>query len=89
MIAGESIETEDIREALFPVKHGEKDDKNILNRNLGNGFSLPDLIAEVVTHYLKRSDFESRGNKIIIASLLGLPNYQTASNWLKRYGIGE
>ncbi|MBI5847190.1 MAG: sigma 54-interacting transcriptional regulator [Nitrospirae bacterium] len=89
LIAGETIETDDIREALFPVSSSQNNQEKMLNRNLGNGFSLPDMLSDVARHYLKRAVVESKGNKTKIASLLGLSNYQTASNWLKKYGIEE
>jgi DNA-binding NtrC family response regulator len=89
LIAGETIETDDIREALFPVSSSQKDQEKILNRSLGNGFSLPDVLSEVARHYLKKAVVESRGNKTKVASLVGLANYQTVSNWLKKYGVEE
>jgi len=89
LIAGETIETDDIREALFPVSSSQKDQEKILNRSLGNGFSLPDVLSDVARHYLKKAVAESRGNKTKVAALLGLANYQTVSNWLKKYGIEE
>ncbi len=85
--AGETIENDDIREALFPISSGNKHRDKILNRSLGSGFSLPDVITEVATHYLKRAMEESKGNKTKIATLIGLSNYQTVSNWLKKYGL--
>jgi DNA-binding NtrC family response regulator len=89
LIAGETIETDDIRDALFPVSSTAKDREEILNRSLGNGFSLPEVLSDVACHYLKRAVSESKGNKTKIASLVGLSNYQTVSNWLKKYGIEE
>ena len=85
--AGETVETDDMREALFPVSTLQKDQAMILNRSMGIGFSLPDVIAEVACHYLKRAVSESKGNKTKAAELLGLPNYQTLTNWLKKYGL--
>lgn len=89
LIAGETIETDDMREALFPVSSSQKEQGNILNRSLGNGFRLPDILADVARHYLQKAVTESKGNKTKIATLVGLPNYQTVSNWLKKYGIEE
>lgn len=89
LIAGETIEIDDIREALFPVSSSQKDHEKTLNRSLGNGFSLPDVLSDVARHYLKRAVSESKGNKTKIASLVGLANYQTVSNWMKKYGIEE
>lgn len=84
---GEIIETDDMGEALFPVNNKQKDQEMILNRNLGNGFNLPDILTEVAQHYLRRALIESKGNKTKIASLMGLPSYQTVSNWMKKYKI--
>lgn len=89
LIAHETIEIEDVREALFPVSNSRKDEEITLNRSLGNGFSLPDVLSGVARHYLKRAVEESRGNKTKMASLLGLSNYQTVSNWLNKYGVNE
>jgi len=89
LIAGETIEIDDIREALFPVSSSQKDQEKVLDRSLGNGFSLPDMLSDVARHYLMRALEESKGNKTKIASLVGLSNYQTVSNWLKKYGIEE
>ena len=85
----EIIETDDIRAALFSVGNSQKSNEMILNRPLGNGFSLSNVIAEVARNYLKRAIAESKGNKTKIASLLGLSNYQTVSNWMKKYGIDD
>ena len=83
----ETIETEDIREALFPVSNLQRDQEKVLGRSLGNGFSLPEIMANVAEHYLKRALAEARGNKTMMANLLGLPSYQTLSNWLKKYKV--
>lgn len=85
--AGETVETDDMREALFPVSSVQKDQTMILHRSLGNGFSLPDVMAEVACHYLKRAIAESKGNKTKASELAGLANYQTLTNWLKKYGL--
>ena len=85
----EIIDVDDMREALFPVSGSPKDQNKILNRRLGNGFSLPDILADVARHYLKRAVEESKGNKTKIAALVGLSNYQTVSNWMKKYEVKE
>ncbi|MFH1704189.1 MAG: sigma 54-interacting transcriptional regulator [Nitrospirota bacterium] len=85
----ETIETDDMREALFSVTSNQVDQEKILNRSLGNGFSLPDVLSDVARHYLKRAVTESKGNKTKIASLVGLPSYQTVSNWMKKFKIEE
>ena len=49
---------------------------------LGDGFDLRALRATVTEHYLKRALEEAGGNKTKAAKLVGLPNYQTFTNWL-------
>jgi DNA-binding NtrC family response regulator len=82
---GPTITAEDVREAILPVQSG--DDNQILNRPLGEGFDLPGLLAKVVRHYLAASLEQASGNKTQAATLLGLPSYQTLTNWLKKYGV--
>jgi len=79
------IQADDIKDALFP--EGTMQDQAVLDRPLGHGFSLPDVLQEVVQHYLKRALIESAGNKTTAAELVGLPSYQTLSNWLAKYKV--
>jgi len=83
----DTIDAEDIKESLFPVINTGTEQANILNRSIGKGFSLPNILADVSRHYLQKALDESKGNKTRIATLLGLSNYQTVSNWLKKYGL--
>ena len=80
---GEEIAAEDIAEVLSFTSTGTDD--AILGAALGNGFSLPDLMADVARHYLDRAMEQSRGNKTEAAKLLGLGSYQTLTNWLLKY----
>lgn len=82
-----SISSEDVREALLPV--GTTTRPEVLGRPLGGGFDLRDLLKDVAAHYLSRAMDEARGNKTEAATLVGLPSYQTLSNWLKTYGVQE
>jgi DNA-binding NtrC family response regulator len=81
----DTLKTEDLREALLPLAGGEED--RILGRPLGDGLELPGLLASVARHYLERALEESGGNKTRAARLVGLPSYQTLSNWMRRYGV--
>lgn len=83
--SGATIEVQDVREALLPMPSRRTHD--VLGRPLGNGLSLPDIMESVATHYLARAMEESAGNKTKAAELVGLPSYQTLTNWLHRYGI--
>jgi transcriptional regulator with PAS, ATPase and Fis domain len=82
---GATITVEDVREALLPQP--ETLSQKVLCRPLGAGFSLPNLLTEVARHYLGRAMDESAGNKTKAAELVGLPSYQTLTNWLNRYGL--
>lgn len=82
---GTTIGSEEIRDALLPVKVASESD--ILNKPLGDGLNLPELIGSVARHYLTRALDEAHGNKTKAAELVGLPSYQTLTNWLNRYGL--
>jgi DNA-binding NtrC family response regulator len=82
---GPAIRTEDVRDALLP---GTGDPAgNVLNRLLGDGLKLPEIMTMVARHYLSRAIEEAGGNKTKAAELVGLPSYQTFTNWAKRYGV--
>ena len=81
---GPNISAEDVRDALLPIG---RQAAGVLDRPLGSGLVLPDLMAEVATHYLRRAMEEAGGNKTRAAELVGLPSYQTLSNWLRRHGV--
>ena len=85
--ANEEIGEEDIRDAIFQLPVSSVENDGILDRPLREGFSLPGIIKKVAVHYLERGLSETHGNKTKTAEILGLPSYQTLTNWLKRYGI--
>jgi sigma54-dependent transcription regulator len=68
--------------------HGESGTgKELLARAIDNGFSLPDTMKQVAVHYLSKALDECGENKTQAAHKLGLPSYQTLSNWIKRYDL--
>lgn len=82
---GSAISVEDARETLLPaVSPGRHD---ILGRPLGGSLDVQELLKEVARHYLARAMDEARGNKTQAAELIGLPSYQTLTNWLKKYEV--
>ena len=84
---GSTIAAEDLRDALLP---GTRDRAPaVLDRTLGNGFSLPQLLAEVARHYLARAMEEAANNKTRAAELVGLASYQTFTNWLSKYEAAQ
>jgi DNA-binding NtrC family response regulator len=82
---GTAINVNDIAAALLPVSAALPTE--ILNKPLGEGLDLPKIISTVARHYLSRALEEARDNKTKAAALVGLPSYQTLTNWLKRYGV--
>ena len=82
---GKEITVDDVREALLPET--TQAGAEILDKPLGDDLDLPNLLETVAQHYLRRAMDESRGNKTVAAKLVGLPSYQTLSNWLVRYGL--
>lgn len=83
----EELGEEDIREALLPAPSSGKGMDAILNQPLAQGIDLPGIMKTVAVHYLERGLSESHENKTKAAKLLGLPSYQTLTNWLKKYGL--
>ncbi len=81
---GEILKKQDIEEALLPIY--DKGSEDILNRPLDGGFSLPDLISEVVRHYLQRAEEESK-TRTEAAERLGLSNRQTFNNWKEKHKV--
>ena len=82
---GSVVTAEDLRDALLPAVGAPV----VLDRALGNGFSLPDLLAEVARHYLARAMEDASNNKTKAAGLVGLASYQTLTNWLSKYGLTQ
>src|SRR5262245_4921038 len=83
--SGPQITEAEIRQAIFTAPTQNSD--GILNRPLANGFTLQQALTEVAQHYLRKALEQAHGNKSEAAKLVGLPSYQTLTNWLKRYGL--
>nr|MBC8360796.1 sigma-54-dependent Fis family transcriptional regulator [Candidatus Desulfatibia profunda] len=80
-----TIDIEDIRESMLPMANPNED--RLLDRPMKDGINLPELMEKLAQHYLKRALDEANGNKTRATELVGLPSYQTFSNWLKKYHI--
>jgi DNA-binding NtrC family response regulator len=85
----EIISLNDIEEALLPAVSMQSTDETILNRSISQGIDLQSLIASVARHYLQRAMEASHGNKSKAAELVGLPSYQTLTNWIRKYGVDD
>lgn len=78
------IDADSARQALLVTPENPV---NLLDRPIGNGFSLKGLLDMVESHYLKRAMQEAGGVKTKAADLLGVGSYQTLNNWLDRHGL--
>jgi transcriptional regulator with PAS, ATPase and Fis domain len=83
----EDISVEDIREILTPLASPNTNQASALS--LGNGVNLQEILANTAREYLALALREAGGNKTKATKLLGLPNYQTFTNWLEKYGVKE
>lgn len=83
----EELGEKDIREALLPVPAPSKGNDSILNQPLNQGIDLQEIMKTVAVHYLERALEKNNGNKTNASKTLGLPSYQTLTNWLKKYGL--
>ena len=81
--AGDTITEDDLRGALLSAPGDRK--RDVWDRQLGGGFSIEALLAEIRRHYLNRAMEEAGGNKTRAAGLLGLRSHQALSNWLKKH----
>jgi transcriptional regulator with PAS, ATPase and Fis domain len=79
------IDTNDILDALLPLVKNDND--NLLGRPIDDGFNIHNLQAILTKHYIKRALIEANGNKTKAAKKLGIMNYQTLANWMKKYEI--
>lgn len=85
----ETIGPEAISDAILLTPKAQSANDFILNRRLDSGLALEDLIAYVARHYLQRALEHTKGNKTQAAALLGFRNYQTLTNWMEKYNVGQ
>lgn len=81
------IKEDAIKDAILDVGLMGKGREGVLNRTLGDGFDLQEVLAEVARHYLKRAMQDAGQKKKEAAELLGFANYQTLNNWLEKYDV--
>jgi len=81
----QTISLEDIKDAMIPISLSRKD--SLLDMPIQEGVNLTELMGKLAKHYLRRALDEANGNKTKAARLVGLPNYQTFSNWMQKYKL--
>ncbi len=76
------ISEESIKQALFQIP---QQTDSVWDHELGNGFSINELLDSIAVSYMEKAEKESHGNKTKASKLLGFKNYQTFTNWQKKY----
>ncbi|HSU59075.1 MAG TPA: sigma-54 dependent transcriptional regulator [Bryobacteraceae bacterium] len=84
---GPTVAEPDIADALRSMPGKVKADERGVLPPLAEGIDLPKLIERVKRRYLEEALHEAGGNKTKAAVLVGLPNYQTLTNWMKQCGM--
>jgi DNA-binding NtrC family response regulator len=83
--AGQTIEAADVSASI--LRQASRGAGNVLDKLLGSGFDVAELVRGVEEHYVRRALDEAHGNKTKAAELLGLSSYQTLTNWMQRLKI--
>lgn len=84
MSASDVIQQDEILDATGEMPAGSQPSGNILDKPLGEGFNLQELLNDIHRNYLRRAMREAAGVKSQASRLLGIPNYQTLDAQLKR-----
>lgn len=81
---GDSIRADDIRQSLFqmPEKH-----TGLLDQDVSQGIDIQELCDDVMRHYIPLALDAAQGKKTKAAQLLGMNNYQTLENKMKKLNI--
>lgn len=82
---GTIIDDKTIKKSL--LKYPSKTSNELFDQSFGDGFKIQNIIENTVQHFIQKALKESGGSKTKAANLLGLPNYQTLSNWIIKYKV--
>lgn len=82
--SGDTLSDEDIRGALISTSSRRA---GILDRDVSQGIDLNELCDDVVRHYVPLALEAAQGKKTKAAELLGLNNYQTLENKMKKVNL--
>jgi DNA-binding NtrC family response regulator len=83
---GQRIDAADVADALLGGA-APSPEESARARPHEDGFDLRAALDAVARDHLTRAMKEAGGNKTRAAKILGLPSYQTLTNWLARYGV--
>ena len=82
---GPTILHDDIVDSILNAPKEKSSDESILNKRLGDGFDINDVLKDVRKHYVYRALEHANNKKNKAAELLGLPNRQTLTHWLEKF----
>lgn len=83
----QTISAEEAMEGILEAPAGRRSSSDVMGRDVGQGFDLSVLLDSVERHYIEKAWLESGKRKKEAAGLLGIPNYQTFSKRLEKYGL--
>ncbi|ABC31713.1 sigma 54-dependent transcriptional activator [Hahella chejuensis KCTC 2396] len=81
---GDTISADDIRQSLFQMP--EKN-TGLLDRDVNKGVDIQELCDDLMRHYIPLALEASQGKKTKAAQLLGMNNYQTLENKMKKLNM--
>jgi DNA-binding NtrC family response regulator len=81
------VSPEEIEEALLPSGSTNTTIDSVMNHPIERGVDIQSIVGIVVKHYLQKAIEVAHGNKSRAAELVGLSNYQTFTNWMRKYGV--
>lgn len=82
---GSTILHDDIVDSILSAPREKSSNESILNKRLGDGFDINDVVKDVRKHYVYRALEHANNKKNKAAELLGLPNRQTLTHWLEKF----
>ena len=82
--SGDTLSDEDIRGALISTSPRQA---GILDKDVSQGIDLNELCDDVVRHYVPLALKAAQGKKTKAAELLGLNNYQTLENKMRKLNL--
>jgi DNA-binding NtrC family response regulator len=85
--AGSTITELDIADVLHCTPRRGKGEAGGVLPTLSDRIDLPELVESIKRRYLEEAMRKTGGNKTKAAVLVGLPNYQTLTNWMKQCGM--
>ena len=83
----DTITDQDVRDNLFPVIDNTNSKSAGLELSFDSNFELERVISELEISYIQKALKDTGGNKTKAAELLGIKNYQTLNNKIKKYKI--